>query len=106
MKNLSILLLPVILITGCQTINIVNGTDTQSPAQSTPLPKYQQDEWHHIGIARLVEYSGPVDLNERCKGKEWTAVRTRQSTGQVFLGLIPYLNFAWSPREVAIACKE
>jgi hypothetical protein len=93
-----VILILAISLAGCQTINVQNGPDASK--------NYTQDEWHHIGIADLVEYSDPVDLRNRCNGKDWSAVRTRQSVGQVFLGLVPYLGFFWSPREVAIACKE
>lgn len=97
MKYFSVLVLSLCFLSSCQTIHIHND--------STANKNYTQEEWHHIGIIDLVEFSDVVNLSERCEGKDWSSVRTRQSVGQVFLGLVPYLSSAWSPREVAIACK-
>jgi hypothetical protein len=97
MKTLSLMACLCFLAVGCQTIHIKNGPQG--------IVNYQDPEWHHIGVIDLVEFSDAVDLNKACNGKEWTSIRTRQSVGQVFLGLVPYLSTAWSPREVSIACQ-
>ncbi len=65
-----------------------------------------REQWHHIGIIRLVEYSKPVDLNAQCDGKGWNAVQTRTGPLQVLIGAIPYVSTFYSPEEVQISCKD
>jgi hypothetical protein len=97
MKKFSQLSLLTLLLTACQVIHINNGKES--------VVTYPQDEWHQIGIFQVAEFSDPVDLSQRCDGKDWVSAQTRMSPGQVLLGLVPYLGYAWSPLEVAYACK-
>ncbi|MGZ3722484.1 MAG: hypothetical protein ACXVA9_06120 [Bdellovibrionales bacterium] len=105
MKYLSAIAILFLSLTACQVIRIHNVKQPVLDETSARAVVYPQDEWHHIGIFQLAEFSDSVDLSKRCAGKEWTTVRTRRSPGQVALGFVPYLSYAWSPLEVAYACK-
>lgn len=60
-------------------------------------------EWHHDGILRLVEFSSPVDLKDRCGGKDWKTVRVEET----FLnGLARGVTYGlYDPWDVSYACK-
>lgn len=98
MKNLIALTALMLLSSACHTIVIRNGADA-----STAM---NREQWHHISIIRLVEYSKPVDLYEICDGKGWNSVQTRSGPLQVLIKLIPYVSTFYTPEEVQISCKN
>jgi hypothetical protein len=97
MKLMSLLFASLFLC-GCHTIHIKNGDTTGNGPE--------RDKWQHIGILGLVEFSDPVQIENTCGPDNWAEVRTRQNVGQVFLGLVPYLSYAWSPKEATIMCAK
>lgn len=68
--------------------------------------EFQTDDWHHIGILRLVEFSDSVALDRKCAGKQWESVQTRTGPLQVLVHLIPYVNIFYAPEQVRVACKQ
>ncbi len=61
-------------------------------------------EWHHIGVARLVEFSPAVDMNQRCEGNPWESIKVEQSFVQ---GLVQGVtNNLYSPWDVSYSCKK
>lgn len=98
MKNLILLAAILLGTSACNTIIIKNGANA-----STAMT---HEEWHHIGILGLVEYSKPVDLNETCNGKGWNSVQTRTGPLQVLIGALPYVSTFYTPEEVQISCKN
>ena len=98
-KNLLIALV-IVFATGCSTIKFTNGTETSKP--------YQTQEWHHIGIFELVEFSSPVDIAKTCEGKGWQSVQTRRGPLQVLVSLglgLFAAGAAYGPYETAVACN-
>jgi hypothetical protein len=89
----------VLVFSGCYRLTFDNGPLPQNEAE------HPHREWHHIGIIRLVEFSDPVDLYERCKGKEWTSVETELTFIQGVIAFLPY-NYVYHPREVEWACAK
>ncbi|MCX7674324.1 MAG: hypothetical protein N2Z70_00665 [Bdellovibrionaceae bacterium] len=86
----------VATITSCHTIHLRNGNNANT--------KYEYENFHHIGIFSLVEFSDPVVPQRICRGS-WDSVRTRTGPLQILVRLVPYVSSFYSPEEVAIACS-
>ncbi len=98
----SILILGALFVasmaTGCHKIYYHNGGPMVANKSAATV-----NEWHHIGVIGLVEFSEPVDLKRYCSGKEWSAVETENS---FLTGLVSALTYAlYSPREANVVCK-
>jgi hypothetical protein len=78
----------------CSTIYFHNGSQTY----------VDHDEWHHDGIIRLVEFSSPVNLNERCEGKNWGTVKTEESFLNWLAGAFTF--GIYDPWTVSYSCKQ
>jgi len=61
------------------------------------------NEWHHIGILGLVEFSDPTNLKNYCGSGGWQSVETENS----FLsGLVSGVTYAlYTPRMANVMCK-
>jgi hypothetical protein len=97
--NLSLFLIvagSAFLGTACSTIYFHNG-----PTRAAEL---ENVEWHHDGILRLVEFSSPVDLNDRCESKPWTTVKVEKTFIQGFVGGVSY--GLYDPWNVEFSCKR
>lgn len=96
-----ILILSVLLISGCTTIHFDNGEDKGVKAT---------EQWHHNFAMGLYEGSGPVDLGQECGEREWSSVKTEYSflnglTDGVVGGLRNGLGPIWAPKTVEVSCK-
>ncbi len=83
-----------LLFTGCSTIYFHRGS------QNAPVTA---SEWHHDGIVRLVEFSPPVDMADRCVGDAWTTVKVEKNFIQLLASSFSYSLY--DPWDVAYACK-
>ena len=83
---------------GCSTIYFHNS--------SNAMPDHE--EWHHDGLLGLVEFSPPVDLNERCEGRDWETVKTEKTflNGLVSTVAGSAAGRLYDPWEVAYACQS
>jgi len=89
------IVLSALSMSACSTIYFDRGK-----ASPTAL---ENSEWHHGGILRLVEFSSPVDLHERCEGKNWESVRVHQSFVAGFVSAVAAgIYEAW---DVGYQCK-
>jgi hypothetical protein len=82
-----------VLTSACSTIYFHNGSSDS----------VDHDEWHHDGILALVEFSPPVDLNERCEGKSWGTVETQRSFLNWLAGTFTF--GIYDPWMVSYSCK-
>jgi hypothetical protein len=100
MRSLFVLgaLLLASAVTGCHKIYYHNGGPLVANKAAATV-----NEWHHIGVFGLVEFSEPVDLKRYCSSRGWSAVETETSflSGLVTV-LIPHL---YTPREANVVCK-
>ena len=87
-------LLAAVFFAGCSTIYFENGSKEHVDLSNA--------EWHHDGVFGFMEFSPPVDMNNRCQGKHFEAVEVRQS----FLdGLISGgTDRIYDPWEVSYLC--
>ena len=96
MKNLGLIILFAFL-TGCSTITFVKSDKTSSRVLKT-------DQWHHIGIAGLVEFSEPVDLKKQCRRRNWQSITVEKG---FLAGLIGgFTSNLYTPWNVEISCKK
>lgn len=67
---------------------------------------YAQENFHHIGIAGLVEFDDPVRPKMICEnseeGSKWLSVRTRRSFMTQFVSSIT--QGIYTPHAVAVSC--
>jgi hypothetical protein len=96
-------LLLATLLSGCWSMHLDNGSDhSQRHSEWDP-----HSEWHHDGIFRLVEFSKPVNLHDRCSGKEWKSVYIRKSflnvLADVAVALLAPLYDGWT---VDVTCEQ
>ena len=71
-KTIFILAMTFVLASlGCSTIYFHQGSNKDTSVD--------HDEWHHDGILRLVEFSPPVDMANRCEGKNWSNIKVEKS---------------------------
>lgn len=96
MKTLSLFMLVIALFaSGCSTMYFHNGTKSGKQVMN-------QEEWHHDGILRLVEFSAPVDMASRCS-KGWDTLMVEQTFVQGFVsGLTSGMYDPWN---VEFGCK-
>lgn len=96
MKKFVFVLVASIILSGCYKITLQNG--------GRPLgASYKQGEWHHDGVAGLVEFSEPVDMKNRCEGRNWDSVKIHQTFVQ---GLVSGVTYGlYNPWDVAYSCR-
>ena len=93
---LSILVSCSLFLGACSTIHFHNGEDATKA--------YEQENWHHIGVLSLVEFSDPVNLKQACEDSAWESVRTQKAGLQVLVHLLA--GWIYSPEEVSVACSK
>lgn len=61
------------------------------------------NEWHHIGVIGLVEFSEPTDLKRYCGASGWKAIETEDS---FLTGLVGGVTGGlYTPRMANVMCK-
>jgi len=84
--------------TGCHKIYYHNGGPLVANKSAALV-----NEWHHIGVFGLVEFSEPVPLTRYCNEKSWSAVETENS---FLTGLVSVVTYGlYTPREANVVCK-
>lgn len=68
----------VLFNSGCSTMVFVNGTSGDQ-GRAGPVAALENEEWHHDGVFGLVEFSPPVDLQNRCNGSDWKSVKIEKT---------------------------
>ena len=89
------------LCSGCSTINFDSGR--------TPTSQEKHSEWHHTVAFSLLEASNPVDLHDRCAGKNWSTVTTKRTFLNALAGSIDSIILGvdvWEPWTVEYVCAE
>ena len=90
-------LISVLSLGACSTMYIHNG-----PIDENSNLEYS--EWHHGGILRLVEFSDPVNLPQRCNKADWRTVKVERTFVQ---GLVHSVSYGiYDPWNVEYSCRE
>jgi hypothetical protein len=97
MKTLNLIFIAFVAFgsSACSTMYFHNGTGQMM---------VENEEWHHDGILRLVEFSSPVDMNDRCEGKEWSTIKNEKTFVQGLVGALTY--GIYDPWQVEYACAS
>ncbi len=99
MKNIFVIAFSIatVALTGCHKIYYHNGGSMVANKASA-----QYNDWHHIGVLGLVEFSDPIPLNQKCQSK-WSTLETENS---FLTGLVSGLTYGlYTPREANLVCK-
>ncbi len=93
-----LLLLFCLLPSACSTMNFVNG-----PKMDETVIR---EQWHHLGINGLIEFSKPMDVVYNCANQQWDSVTVERT---FFTGLAsvssPYLSI-YTPWAIVYECRE
>jgi hypothetical protein len=91
-------LMVVALLSGCHKIYYHKAGPMVANKNSATV-----NEWHHIGVVGLVEFSDPTDLKNYCGSAGWRSVETENS---FLTGLVSGLTYGlYTPRMANVMCK-
>ena len=94
---ISALSIVTLAVSGCNQIYYHNGT---ASVANKSMAEY--NEWHHVGVFGIVEFSPPIDIKGHCP-RGWDTIQTENS----FLsGLVSGVTYSlYTPREANLVCK-
>ena len=81
------LILMCLLLSACSTMNFVNG-----PKMDETVVR---EQWHHLGINGLIEYSKPMNIEYNCANQQWDSITVERSFFNGLASVIswPFLTF-------------
>ena len=86
------------LLTGCHKIYY-----HKTPSMVANKSAATVNEWHHIGVVGLVEFSEPTNLKRYCADTTWNSVETENS---FLTGLVSAVTYGlYTPRMANVMCK-
>jgi len=75
-----------------------------SPYNKVDIVGAEFDNWHHVGIISLVEFSEPItEENQRCGN--WNSVTVQRGFLPGLVSSIPYVGFFYSPWDAYMHCS-
>ena len=104
-KKITLLILLTILISGCVSMHLDNGSIANNSSVSDN--KETIEKWHHNLFFDTWEVSDSVNLSKHCNNSEWESGKTEKS----FLNALSRFPQGilklpiWSPKTVKILCK-
>ncbi len=100
-KILSLALL-IPLLSACHTMHFKKAAS--SPTSNIDIVGQDFDNWHHIGIISLVEFSEPISTkNQNCSS--WSSVTVQRSFLPGLVGSLPYVGYLYSPWDAYMNCN-
>ena len=121
MKFKFLAILSIMFLCSCYTIHFVKDEVSYNHYMERGF-----EDWHHIGVFGLMEFSSPVDLKRSCPSGQWNAVRTQMGWIQALVPAAVNMAFSsvnvvtggaggiissgiggalYTPEEVKISCK-
>lgn len=83
---------------GCSTMNFVNG-----PKMDETIVR---EQWHHLGINGLIEFSKPLNLSYNCGNQQWDSITIERSLlNGVAAASSAYLSL-YTPWSIVYECRE
>lgn len=87
------------LLSGCSTMRFVNGPDMDGTVQ--------REQWHHLGLNGVVEFSPPMDLEYYCSEQQWDAATVEHSFLNAIASVSPWVPLSlYSPWTIIYECRE
>ena len=97
-KALAILLLSYQLA-ACSTMKFVNGPEMEETVE--------REQWHHIGINGIVEYSKPMNIEYNCAKQQWDTVTVELSFWNAIASVSPWPYVSlYTPWTIIYECRE
>ncbi len=99
-RNLALAGAAGLLLAGCFKIDYTYGP-------SNPAPSY--DNWHHIGIFGLIEFSDPVDLDLVCPtgfARVHYEISFINGLFPPALNIIAFLGWMYQPSTIRVYCNS
>jgi hypothetical protein len=86
------------LLSGCHKIYYHRAAPMVANKNSATV-----NEWHHLGVIGLVEFSDPTDLKTYCGSSGWRSVETENS---FLTGLVSGVTYGlYTPRMANVMCR-
>lgn len=96
-KTLIVGTLPCII--SCSTITFVNGPELEQTIQ--------REQWHHVGLNGLIEYSKPMNLDYYCGDQQWDSVTVEKTVFNSLMGTTPHPAVSvYTPWTIFYECRE
>lgn len=94
-----LLLLAAVLVSGCSSMKFVNGPEMPSTVE--------REQWHHLGLNGIVEYSRPMDLQYNCDQQQWNTATVEYSFFNALASVsIPAPISLYNPWTIIYQCRE
>lgn len=93
-----VFVLLLIFCASCSTLNFVNGPVMEDTVQ--------REQWHHIGINGLIEFSKPMDVEYNCAGQQWDTVTVERTFFNTIAAVSPWpLISIYTPWSIIYECR-
>lgn len=89
-------------VTACSTIHFVNGPILDDETI------VEREQWHHLGLNGLIEFSKPFDLNYNCHKQQWDSI-TVEKTLFNSLASLSFAEFPisiYAPWSIRYSCRD
>lgn len=86
------------LLSACSTMEFVNG-----PKMDETVVR---EQWHHLGINGLIEYSAPLNLDYNCGNQQWDSATVEVSFFNWLANLTYPAVSIYSPWTIVYECRE
>lgn len=97
--KLLFILMALITLSACSTMNFVNGPEVGGNVERT--------QWHHIAVGGLVEISKPFDYSYYCDDKQWEKLTVELTFANLMAHTsAPQLPTLYSPWTIEYTCRE
>ena len=97
----SVFLVSSVFLASCSTMNFVNGPEMDDTVE--------REQWHHIGLNGMIEYSRPMDINYNCANQQWDTVTVEFSflNGLTSASITPWIPVSvYSPWTIIYECRN
>ncbi|MBB1486811.1 hypothetical protein [Oceanospirillum sediminis] len=88
-----------LLLSACSTMKFVNGPEME---QTT-----EREQWHHLGLNGVVEFSRPMNLKYNCAQQQWDTATIEYSFLNMIASVSPAVPVTlYNPWTIIYECRE
>ncbi len=86
-------------LSACSTMTFVNGPEMDETVE--------REQWHHLGINGMIEYSPPMNVVYNCANQQWDSVTVELSFFNAIASVSPWPPLSlYSPWTIIYECRE
>lgn len=86
-------------LAACSTMKFVNGPEMEDTVE--------REEWHHLGLNGIVEYSRPMDVDYKCDRQQWDSVTVEYSFFNALASVTTVAPISiYSPWTIIYECRD